>query len=116
MTTSLRGKLAELSCSLVVDHNAAMTHRTLYLVAYDVCDPRRLYRVSRFLTGYKVGGQKSVYEIWATKGELRRIRAELENLMDADEDRLHILALDPRMKPRCMGLASTFTQNHFCIV
>jgi CRISPR-associated protein Cas2 len=114
--TPVRGKLAAPTCSLVVGHNASMTQRTLYLVAYDVCDPRRLQKVSRFLTGYRVGGQKSVYEIWATNGELRQIRTELERLMDADDDRLHILALDPRMKPRCLGRATTFNQSHFCIV
>jgi len=91
-------------------------HRDLYLIAYDVCEPKRLQRVCRYLTGYKVGGQKSVFEVWVTPGELRRIRADLEKLMDADEDRLHILALDPRMKPRCIGLAQSFAQQHFAIV
>lgn len=92
------------------------THRTLYLVAYDVCHPRRLRKVCRYLTGYKVGGQKSVFEVWATPAELRSIRADLERLMAADEDRLHILALDPRMKPRCLGRAASFTAQHFAIV
>lgn len=90
--------------------------RCLYLIAYDVCEPRRLRRVCRYLTGYKVGGQKSVFEIWVTAAELRQIRADLGQLMDAAADRLHVLALDPRMKPRCVGLASTFAQQHFCIV
>lgn len=93
-----------------------MTNRTLYLVAYDVCDPARLHRVCRYLTGYKVGGQKSVFEIWAMPAELKRIRADLEGMMDETEDRLHILALDPRMKPRCLGCAHTFSQHHFAIV
>lgn len=90
--------------------------RTLYLVAYDVCDPKRLHRVCRYLTGFKVGGQKSVFEIWATDSELRQIRAELDELMDAGEDRLHILALDPRVKTRCMGQARRFEQNFFSIL
>ena len=90
--------------------------RTLYLVAYDVCDPRRLHRVCRYLTGYKVGGQKSVFEIWATDAELREIRKELDRLMQADEDRLHILALDPRMQPRCTGQARSFERKFFSIV
>ncbi len=92
------------------------THRTLYLVAYDVCEPQRLQKVCRYLTGYKVGGQKSVFEVWVTPAELARIRRDLESLMDAGEDRLHILALDPRMTPRCCGRASTFTAHHFAIV
>ena len=90
--------------------------RTLYLVAYDVCDPRRLYRVSRYLTGYKVGGQKSVLEIWATEAEQHEIRDQLERLMLPDEDRLHILALDSRMMVRCKGRAHSFERTFFSIV
>jgi len=90
--------------------------RTLYLVAYDVCDPRRLHRVCRYLTSYKVGGQKSVFEIWATDAELREIRGELDRLMLQDEDRLHILALDPRMMVRCKGQGRSFEQKFFSIV
>lgn len=90
--------------------------RTLHLVAYDVCEPHRLQRVCRYLTGYKVGGQKSVFEVWVTPAELRQIRADLDQIMDSGADRLHILALDPRMKPRCLGLAHSFEQHHFCIV
>jgi len=92
------------------------TRRTLYLVAYDICGPRRLQRISRYLTGYKVGGQKSVYELWVTAAELAAIRAELETLMQLDEDRLHILALDVRMKPRCYGIAQSFNLGWFAIV
>ncbi len=90
-------------------------NRKLYLIAYDICNPRRLYRVCRYLTGYKVGGQKSVFEIWVTSAELRDICAHLNELMD-EADRLHILRLDPRMKTRCYGNANTFTAQHFSIV
>lgn len=90
--------------------------RTLYLVAYDVSEPHRLQRVCRYLTGYKVGGQKSVFELWVTPAELKAIRAELDQLMDAGEDRLHILALDPRMTVRCIGLAQSFKQDYFSIL
>jgi CRISPR/Cas system-associated endoribonuclease Cas2 len=90
--------------------------RTLYLVAYDVCQPHRLQRVCRYLTGYKVGGQKSVFEIWATPAELACIRADLDGLMEPAEDRLHILALDPRTKPTLFGRAQTFATRHFAIV
>ncbi|MDP1606421.1 MAG: CRISPR-associated endonuclease Cas2 [Rhodocyclaceae bacterium] len=92
------------------------TPRTLYLVAYDVCNPRRLQKVCRYLTGYKVGGQKSVFEIWATPAELKHIRADLDELMQPAADRLHILALDPRMQPRCLGRATHFEQRFFAIV
>lgn len=90
--------------------------RTLYLVAYDICDPQRLHRVRRYLTGYMVGGQKSVFEIWATDAELHEILGELVRLMLRDEDRLHILALDPRMMARCKGRAHRFERKFFSIV
>ncbi|BBL34606.1 CRISPR-associated endoribonuclease Cas2 [Nitrosomonas stercoris] len=98
--------------------SSTMLHmnRNLYLVAYDVCNPRRLYKVCRYLKRYKVGGQKSVFELWITPAELRTIRADLDELLDAQEDRLHILSLDPRMKTRCYGKASTFTAQYFCVV
>lgn len=92
------------------------TQRTLYLVAYDVCQPHRLQKVCRYLTGYKVGGQKSVFEVWATPAELKHIRIDLDALMEPAEDRLHILALDPRMQPRLCGRATHFSENFFAIV
>jgi CRISPR-associated protein Cas2 len=90
--------------------------RTLYLVAYDVSHPRRLHKVCRYLTGFKVGGQKSVFEIWVTPAELARIRDELDRLMDAEEDRLHIFALDPRMTPLCLGNGKNFDPTYFSIL
>ena len=51
--------------------------RNLYLVAYDVCDPKRLSRVGRYFHSYRVAGQKSVPEIWVTPAELAHIQADL---------------------------------------
>ena len=92
-----------------------MSKTSLYLVAYDVCNPKRLRQVWRFLQGYKVAGQKSVFEIMASAADLQHILSTLEKLIDPTEDRLHILLLDPRMKPRCLGRAQTFAQHHFVI-
>lgn len=92
------------------------TQRDLTLVAYDIADEKRLQRVCRYLTGYKVAGQKSVFELWVTPAELKRIRADLEDLIDPAEDRVHFLGLDPRMKPHCFGRATHFAENFFAIV
>jgi CRISPR-associated protein Cas2 len=90
--------------------------RTQYHVAYEVSHPRRQHKFFRNLTGFKVGGQKSVFEIWVTPAELAQIRAELERLLDAEEDRLHIFALDPRMTPLCLGNGKNFDQTYFSIL
>jgi CRISPR-associated protein Cas2 len=79
--------------------------RTLYLVCYDVADRRRLYRVHRFLLGYKTDGQKSLFECWLTRGELAEVRRGLVERMDEAEDRAHIFQLDPRQRIRHLGCA-----------
>lgn len=91
-------------------------HRSLYLVAYDIADPRRLYRVHRFLLGWKIGGQKSFYECWLTPAELSAVLRELEGLIDADADRVHVFQLDPRMKPRLLGVASAAPTMPFLVM
>lgn len=89
--------------------------RSLYLVAYDVCETRRLSKVTRYFQAYRVAGQKSVPEIWVTDAELRQINADVDTMLDHETDRLQIIALDPRMKRRCMGLANTFTATFFSV-
>jgi CRISPR-associated protein Cas2 len=79
--------------------------RTLYLVCYDVSCPKRLYRVHKYLLGFKVGGQKSFFECWFTPAELRTARRDLAALINATEDRVHIFQLDPRMKMEGLGIA-----------
>lgn len=91
------------------------SHR-IFLVAYDVSEPRRWRQVYRYLLGYRVGGQKSVLEVMVTPAELRDMREALLEMIDADEDRLHILALDPRMETRCLGIANSFKETHFSIL
>lgn len=89
--------------------------RTLYLVAYDVHEPHRLARVGRYFHSYRVAGQKSVPEIWVTPAELQTIRNDMGHLLDASEDRLQLIALDPRMQRRCLGTAATFGTPYFCV-
>lgn len=89
--------------------------RTLYLVAYDVCDPKRLSRVCRYFHSYRVAGQKSVPEIWVTSGELDTIESDMRQLLDTDADRIQIIALDPRMRRSCLGQAQTFSTPFFCV-
>lgn len=90
--------------------------RTLYLVAYDVTDPRRLARVTRYFKSYRVAGQKSVPEIWVTPAELEQIRHDLPELLELDSDRVQVVALDPRMKRHCLGQAATFGNPYFSVV
>jgi len=92
------------------------TARTLYLVCYDVASPQRLYRVHRYLNGFRIGGQKSFFECWLTPTDLRDVRKELAGLIDSEEDRVHIFQLDPRMKMECMGRATPPQPGAFMVL
>ncbi len=80
-------------------------NRTLYLIAYDIADDKRLNRVREFLKGYSTGGQKSVYECFLTDGELRYITEKLAWLIDEEEDRVHIFTMDARSRTHTLGIA-----------
>lgn len=79
--------------------------RTLYLIAYDITNDRRLNRVRQFLKGYSTGGQKSVYECFLTDGELRYVKKKIERVIDEDEDRVHIFTMDGRSRTHALGIA-----------
>ncbi len=82
-----------------------MSSRRLYLIAYDVCDPRRLNQVRELLKGFSTGGQKSVYECWCTQAELIAIKDSLRELIAVEEDRVHIFTMDARSRPHTLGIA-----------
>jgi CRISPR-associated protein Cas2 len=79
--------------------------RTLYLVAYDIRHPRRLARALKVVRAYATGGQKSVHECWLVPGELAALKGDLEAVIDPVEDSVLFVRLDPRLKPRILGIA-----------
>lgn len=87
--------------------------RSLYLIAYDVCDHRRLAKVHHFLKGYSTGGQKSVYECFLTDSDVLYVEHELRELIDTGEDRLYILGMDGRSRTHTLGIAVQPTDPTF---
>lgn len=79
--------------------------RSLYLIAYDVSDHRRLAQVHHYLKGYSTGGQKSVYECFLSDAELREVTRSLRHLIDDVEDRVHVFGMDGRSKTHTLGVA-----------
>jgi CRISPR-associated protein Cas2 len=79
--------------------------RRLYLVAYDISDPMRLQKARQFLKGFSTGGQKSVYECFLTRGELRHVSSTLRELIDEREDRVHIFSVEARSRTHTLGVA-----------
>ncbi len=79
--------------------------RTLYLIAYDITNNRRLNCVRHFLKGYSTGGQKSVYECFLSDCELNHVKTKLEGLIGEDEDRVHIFTMEGRSRTHTIGIA-----------
>ena len=79
--------------------------RTLFLIAYDISNARRLARVHYFLKGYSTGGQKSVYECFLTTGELNSVQQGIRELIEEADDRIHIFTMDARSRTHTMGVA-----------
>ncbi|RME64150.1 MAG: CRISPR-associated endonuclease Cas2 [Nitrospirae bacterium] len=80
-------------------------HRTLYIIAYDITEPKRLQRVRYFLKGYSTGGQKSVYECFLTEGQLRYVLSVLNRLIYEEEDRVHVFKLEGHSRVWTLGVA-----------
>jgi CRISPR-associated protein Cas2 len=59
---------------------------TLYLVAYDIADPRRLARVARHLERHATRVQYSVFALQTTAARLAGLLAEVAELIEPRED------------------------------
>lgn len=80
-------------------------NRTLYLIAYDITDSRRLNSARYLLKGYSTGGQKSVFECFLTDAELSYLTGLLGKLIFKEEDRVHVFTMDGRSATHTLGIA-----------
>ena len=62
--------------------------RIRYLVSYDICNPKRLRKVARALEGFGVRLQYSVFECPLDAMRLAKLKAELHDLLNHDEDQV----------------------------
>jgi CRISPR-associated protein Cas2 len=61
-----------------------------WLVCYDVRDEKRLRRTAKHMEGYGERVQYSVFRCWLTPREAERLRWELTELLEAEDDVLLI--------------------------
>jgi CRISPR-associated protein Cas2 len=90
--------------------------RTLFLVLYDISCPRRLVRALHAVREHATGGQKSVHECFLDATELHALRQALRAIVNPGEDSLLFIRLDPRMKPRVLGIGQSPTDPAFFYV
>jgi len=59
-----------------------------YVIAYDICEPRRLKRVAKRLEQSAVRVQKSVFVLVGTRKDLDAVTGDLMTMIDVTEDRI----------------------------
>ncbi len=57
----------------------------MYLVSYDITEPRRLKRVAKLLNRYGLRVQKSVYECDIDERRYAELRRKLEGLLEGED-------------------------------
>lgn len=69
--------------------------RIRYLISYDICHPKRLRKVARTLEGFGARLQYSVFECPLDDLRLEKLKAELHDLLNHDEDQILFVSLGP---------------------
>lgn len=75
----------------------ALNEARRWLIAYDVCEPRRLARVHRLLTRAAVPVQYSVFVTSGSQAQLRQLAQQISALIDpaADDVRMYPIPQQP---------------------
>jgi CRISPR-associated protein Cas2 len=81
-----------------------MSDARWWLVSYDVRDDKRLRRCARHMEGYGHRVQYSVFRCWMTSREAERLRWELTELLDREDEVLLI--------PLCGGCVAGIVGIH----
>lgn len=87
-----------------------MNEERLFVVAYDIADPRRWRRVYRFLSGYGEWLQLSVFQCRLDRRRLVLLEAGLRERIHARDDHVLLLDMGPadRVQPRVRSLGRSF--------
>ncbi len=93
-----------------------MTARHLFLVGYDISQPRRRARALRCVQAHALGGQKSFYECKLSVAELHALMARLRQILDPGSDRVLFVRLDPRSLPITLGCAQPIPLSDYFLV
>ena len=83
----------------------------LYIVAYDISDPRRWRRVFRLMNGYGEWVQLSVFQCRLSRRRRIELKFALAEIIDHAQDHVVILDLGPAegIRPRVESLGKPFT-------
>lgn len=72
-----------------------MSERTVYIVAYDICDPKRLRAVYKTMRGFGEHWQYSVFRCELTRAQKVVMITQLSEIINDSEDQIMIAPLGP---------------------
>lgn len=81
-----------------------MSERQLYIIAYDISDPRRLRHSLNILKDYAWGGQKSVFECFLTPAEKNSLCQRIKSSINEQEDFLLAFKVVEPCQVRTLGI------------
>lgn len=84
-----------------------------YIVAYDILNDKRAYKVRKLVYGYALGGQKSALEVPLNRRDLKELLAQLAPLL-CDEDRVNIIEVEE--EPMLFGKADVLAYDKGVII
>ena len=82
----------------------------LFIITYDIAEPKRWRRVFRLMKGYGEWLQLSVFQCRLTRMRLVQLESELRAAMHQREDHVLIVDVGPAdgVKPRVQSLGKAF--------
>jgi CRISPR-associated endonuclease Cas2 len=84
-----------------------------YVVAYDVFDPKRRYKVAKIVENHKLKGQKSSWETALDRKLMRTLLTELKEVLE-EGDKVNLVRVVG--KPILLGNAKSLTNQEGGIV
>ncbi|MBI3273313.1 MAG: CRISPR-associated endonuclease Cas2 [Planctomycetes bacterium] len=88
----------------------------MYLVAYDICQPRRLRRVARLMEHRALRCQKSVFLFRGGPEVLVALLDEAAKLLNCSEDRVQAWLLAPGQSGAGLCRGAAFSPEAACVV
>jgi len=83
----------------------------LYVIAYDICDPKRWRAIFKLMHGYGEWLQLSVFQCRLTRRRHAELTATLDEIIHHSED--HVIMLDlgaaDQVTPRVVSLGKEFS-------
>ena len=70
----------------------------MFLIAYDITDPKRLRKTAKLLESHGLRAQYSAFELSLDRKEITPLIEELREIIDETEDRLYIYAISDKPK------------------